>query len=144
MKSGHTELYAGRQQTGNRTYFFDVKKGPAGQVRLEITESKRKEDGFERHCVMVFEEDVSGFVGELMKAVSAIGEVDEGGQRPPVPPRIAEIRAKHPRAYEKWSEKENDWLRRELDAGIAVAEIAKLHKRQPSAVKSRIRHLETQ
>ena len=142
MSSGHTELYAARQQAGNRTHFFDVKKGPAGQVRLEITESKRKDDGFERHCVMVFEEDVSRFVSELLKAVSAIGDVDGRGQRRRVPPRIAAIRAEHPRAYEKWNENEDDWLRRELDAGIAVAEIAKLHKRQQSAVKSRIKHLE--
>ena len=141
MKTGHTELYAGRQQTGNRTYFFDVKKGPAGQVRLEITESKRKEDGFERHCVMVFEEDVSGFVGELMKAVSAIGEAHERGQRRQKPPSKVEIKAVHPRAYEKWSEKEDDWLRRELDAGIDVAEIAKLHKRQQSAIKSRMKQM---
>lgn len=142
MSSGHTELYAARQQAGNRTYFFDVKKGPAGQVRLEITESKRKGDGFERHCVMVFEEDVSRFVSELLKAVSAIGDVDGRGKERNMPASKSKIRAEHPRAYKKWSEKEDDWLRRELDAGIAVAEIAKLHKRQPGAVKSRIKHLE--
>ncbi len=156
MKEGTQELYAGRQHTGSRTYFFDVKKGPGGEVRLEVSESRKKGDGFERDRIMVFEEDVARFVDELLKAVSAMGEAHglravrpgsleaQSAEEPrrQSPPRIAEIKQKNPRAYEPWTAEEDAQLAQELAEKKPLAEIAAAHQRQPSAIRSRIERTE--
>ncbi len=58
------------------------------------------------------------------------------------PPDFANIRARYPRAYKSWDDKEDQRLREETAAGKSLYEISKRHKRQQSAVKSRIKHLE--
>ena len=55
---------------GKRTYFVDVKDTSNGGKYLKITESKLIENGqFERHGVMVFEEDLKRFAEALMTAL---------------------------------------------------------------------------
>ncbi len=56
--------------------------------------------------------------------------------------RLDEIRSKHPRAYEAWTEQEQQKLRRHLSEGRSVIEIASLLGRRPGAIESRIKKLE--
>ena len=58
------------------------------------------------------------------------------------PPDLAKIRRRYPRSYKPWSKEEDGQLKQEVNYGKTVAEIAKVHERQQSAVKSRIKHLE--
>jgi hypothetical protein len=151
VKEGTQELYAGRQHTGSRTYFFDIERGPSGSTYLKISQSRKRGEGFEHQRVIVFEEDVAGFVDELLKAVSAIGEAHglravrpgsleaQSAEVPrQSPPRIAEIKQKNPRAYEPWTAEEDAQLKQELAERKPLAEIAAAHQRQPSAIRSRI------
>jgi len=68
------ESYSGRLSTGSRTYFFDVKHSDAGGVRLEVSESKKVNGKFERNRIVIFSDDASKFVEEMLKAVSAMGD----------------------------------------------------------------------
>jgi DNA helicase-4 len=52
---------------------------------------------------------------------------------------IAEVRKTHPRAYERWSEEEDEQLKKLLDDGLSPDQIAVELQRQPSAISSRIR-----
>lgn len=57
------------------------------------------------------------------------------------PAHIAEVRQLHPRAYERWSDEEDEQLRQLVATGIAPEQIAERLQRQPSAITSRIRKL---
>jgi len=62
------EVYNGKLSTGSRTYFFDVKKASTGNLYLDITESRKKDDGsFERHNIMIFPEGIEQFKEEILK-----------------------------------------------------------------------------
>ena len=55
--------------------------------------------------------------------------------------RIADIRTKHARAYERWTDTDDDHLRRYIGDGLSVAQIAHRLERQRSAIRSRITKL---
>ncbi len=56
-----------------RTYFFNVKENRRGDLFMNIVEStKHGENGFERHSIMVYEEDMENFVEEFTKAADYI------------------------------------------------------------------------
>lgn len=65
------EVYSGRLSAGTRTYFFNVKENRHGDLFLNLVESKKHgESGFERHQVVIFEEDMLAFKDEFEKAVA--------------------------------------------------------------------------
>ncbi|MXX92330.1 MAG: hypothetical protein F4Y63_02605 [Chloroflexi bacterium] len=55
--------------------------------------------------------------------------------------RLAEIRNRHPRAYEKWTNDEEAELDRLFTADPNIERIAERLQRQPSAIRSRLRTL---
>lgn len=59
----------------------------------------------------------------------------------PYEQRLAKIRATHPRAYEKWTDAEDDELRRQHARGTTVRQLAEMFGRQPGAIESRLRKL---
>jgi len=64
------ELYSTKAVTEKRTIFFNVKENRTGDLFLNIAESVKKPDGaFERHQIMVYEEDLEAFMHELNKSV---------------------------------------------------------------------------
>ena len=64
------EVYSAKASTPKRTYFFNVKENRTGDLFLNIVESKKQaQEGFERHQVVVFQEDLENFLGEFEKAV---------------------------------------------------------------------------
>ena len=71
------EVFSSRAQTetGKRTYFFNVKENRQGDLFLNVVESKKHgEEGFDRHSVVVFEEDIEVFKKEFNKAIDYIIE----------------------------------------------------------------------
>jgi len=61
------EIQSTKVRSGGRTYFFDVKKASNDSLYLEITESRKKSDGtFERHNIMIFQEDIKAFKYEIV------------------------------------------------------------------------------
>ena len=55
--------------------------------------------------------------------------------------RMAQIRTKYPRAYEKWSENEDADLRSMSGAGSSQEVLARHFQRQPSTIRSRLEKL---
>ena len=51
---------------------------------------------------------------------------------------LAKMKQKHPRAYERWTAREDSLLREKNEQGMGIKDIAKLLQRQPSAIKSRL------
>lgn len=69
------ELFSARADSDKRTYFFNVKENRVGDMFLNIVESRKREtagahrDGFERHSLIVYEEDLRAFVDALDEAL---------------------------------------------------------------------------
>jgi hypothetical protein len=64
------ELFSTRATTPKRTYFFNVKENRHGDVFLNLVESKKAtESDFQRQSIVVFQEDLSGFLESLEEAV---------------------------------------------------------------------------
>lgn len=69
------EIFSSRAVTERRTYFFNVKENRHGDVFLNIVESKKNsETDFERHSLIVFNEDLDNFLQGLRKATNFIEE----------------------------------------------------------------------
>lgn len=68
------ELFSTKYSNERRSYFFNVKENRKGDVYLNIVESKKSEGSseYERHQVVVFEEDYERFLRELEKATDFI------------------------------------------------------------------------
>ncbi len=69
---GHRgEVFSTRAAQKNRTYFFNIKENRAGDWFLNIVESKQQTaEGFERHQIVVFEEDLDDFITAMERAVN--------------------------------------------------------------------------
>ena len=62
------EIYTEQIMAGKRTYFMDVKESAKGAKYLVLTESKKLDDDtFERHSIMIFEEDIEKFALAFIK-----------------------------------------------------------------------------
>jgi hypothetical protein len=59
----------------------------------------------------------------------------------PLPGGYSEIRKKHPRAYEKWTEDEDARLRAEFAKGASNEELVVLFQRRHFAIRSRLQKL---
>ena len=70
------EIFSTRATSGKRTYFFNVKENRHGDLFLNIVESKRSEENedFERHSLVVFGEDLDGFMEGFTRALSFMKE----------------------------------------------------------------------
>ncbi len=67
------EVFSSRAISGKRTYFFNVKENRHGDLFLNIVESKKQtENGFERHSLIVFQEDLESFLEGFDKAINFI------------------------------------------------------------------------
>lgn len=65
------ELFSTQFSNDRRSYFFNVKENRHGDIYLTLVESKKSESGsgYERHQVVVFDDDFDRFVKELTKAM---------------------------------------------------------------------------
>jgi len=64
------EVFSTKTSTGKRTYFFNIKENRHGDLFLNMVESKKQMDSsFERHSMVVFEEDLEIFMEGLTQAV---------------------------------------------------------------------------
>jgi hypothetical protein len=108
---------------GSRTHFIEVKQNDSGHY-LTLTELGREG---ERKRVLVGAPNVRAFLSELQDAVA---ELEKLADRP-----------LDKRSYQPWSPEEDGRLRRELDRGMGVAEIAESHKRNEGAIRSRLKKL---
>jgi hypothetical protein len=78
------EVFSSRATTPKRTYFFNVKENRFGDLFLNIVESKpHSESDFERQSIVVFREDLDGFLQGLEGAVRFLKKQREQGRKAP-------------------------------------------------------------
>ena len=56
-------------------------------------------------------------------------------------PSLKKIRQQYPRAYEKWADEEDTYLKSRYSEGFSVQELAGLLQRKPGAIRSRLLRL---
>ncbi|MGL4981908.1 MAG: DUF3276 family protein [Treponemataceae bacterium] len=67
------ELFTTQVTLDNRAYFFNVKENRAGDVFLQIVESKNKTgEEFDRRSIVIFEEDMQKFFRGLDSSIQFI------------------------------------------------------------------------
>ena len=67
------ELFTTQITLDNRSYFFNVKENRAGDVFLQVVESKKGEGAdFDRHQIAVFADDMQKFLKGLDQSLSFI------------------------------------------------------------------------
>src|SRR5690606_1610587 len=137
----NNELFTDKITKGNRTYFFDVKRSENGSLYLSVSESKRTDDGFEKHKILIFEEDIKDFKKVLNRAVKKLEkltdpESDKNGYT------LDDIREQHPQAYLPWSPEDDEKLEALFGEGKTVKELANIFERKAGAITSRIKNLE--
>ena len=53
--------------------------------------------------------------------------------------RLKQIRVSYPNAYDKWTEFDDELLKQEFAKGTSISKLSKMFRRQPGAIRSRIR-----
>ncbi len=76
------ELFTTEVTLDNRTYFFNIKENRMGDVFLQVVESKSTEGtGFDRHAIVVFEDDMQRFLGGLESSLQFIEKTRKNRQK---------------------------------------------------------------
>lgn len=81
------ELFSVRVHSSNdrRTYFLNIKENRTKDLFLTVVESKKKEgvEEFDRHQVVIFEDDIEAFAREFEKVLAVFRERSRPvGRRP--------------------------------------------------------------
>lgn len=58
-------------RSGNLTYFLDVKESEKGTIYLRISESRKKDEGYEYSSIFIFEKSLESFAEAVQKACNA-------------------------------------------------------------------------
>ena len=158
------EVFTEKLITGNRTYFFDVKRSVNGMHYITISELNSSDK--ERHGkIMIFEENMSGFYDSFKKAMQFVigkeshheqvmmkkknrsqkqneydlSDLNKSQKEPSY--SVEEIRQQYSNAYAKWSQQEDILLTQRFHEGKKVFELSEEFKRQPGSIRSRLRKL---
>ena len=125
-------------KAGRRTYFIDVKQSKTGSKYVKITESKRIGDGeFERHDVIIYEEDIDKIVVALDKVIHHFSSA----AIPVTKSRMEQLKEKYTNAYLPWTEDDDNILTTLFHEGKKVGELVDFFQRNRGAINSRIRKL---
>ncbi len=110
------ELYTTEVKLDNRSYFFNVKENRAGDVFLQIVESK-KGDGldFDRHQIAIFAEDMQQVFAGLDEALKFVDKAQKAKIKARAEKK-AEKEAKYGkkiyRRHDEESSRKNDGIKR--------------------------------
>jgi hypothetical protein len=110
--------------SGDRAYFFDIKKSSNNKFYWNLTESKKTNEGFERHNILVFEENFKEFKNKILELYQESEMLNFSN------------------AYEKWTVEDDEKLEILFCEGKTVKELTQIFQRKPGAIRSRIKKLE--
>jgi hypothetical protein len=136
------EIYTDKLTKGKRTYFFDISKSEQGDLYLKVSESKKTENGFEHHRLIVFEEDIKDFGEVFQKTLTKFKELKEPKQTEGKAYSVEKIREAHKQAYLPWTPEDDSKLELLFCEGKKVKELAQIFGRNDGAISSRIKKLE--
>ena len=135
MSADYREVMSVRVDAGSRTLYVDLKENTDGSKFLSISEVKRHGDEA-RSRILIDQE----YVPELFRALSAVLEF-LAPKREPNSYTVAQKRQMYPRAYEPWTEEEQQRLKEGFARGVSADQLAREHGRGPTAIRSRLERL---
>ncbi|MGE0635102.1 MAG: DUF3276 family protein [Bacteroidia bacterium] len=138
------KIYSDKIIKGKRTYFFDINKSEQGHFYLKITESKKGETGFERHNLLLFEEDIKDFAALFVKTLEKFKELKSTPVTDEKKYSVENIRQTHQQAYLPWTTEDDSKLELLFCEGKKTKELAQIFGRKAGAINSRIKKLELQ
>ncbi|UNU26927.1 hypothetical protein [Microcoleus vaginatus] len=113
----------------------------------QLTELQQKVD----NALAELSEEIAGIPNRVQEALASrgaeispqLGSGLNGGQKNGYRPKTPneKIRQKYPRAYVKWSQDEDENLKKEYASGQQIDELAQRFQRQPSAIRLRLQKL---
>lgn len=141
------EIYSNKIVTGSRTYFFDIKQTKKGDYYINISENKKTETGiFERHQVMIFNEDLDEFAKVFENIVTKIKELQVEKKEVPTLNKqrftTEKVRENHQQAFLPWTKEDDEKLEQLFGSGKGIEELAIIFARQKGAIITRIKKLE--
>lgn len=136
------EIYCDKITKGKRTYFFDINKSERGDLYLKVTESKKIDSGFERHQLIIYDEDLKDFVDTLRKTLTKFKELKEPKNTDAKGYSVVKIRETFQQAYQPWTVEDDNTLELHFCAGKKTKELAQIFGRKEGAINSRIKKLE--
>lgn len=132
-------IYSDKLTKGRRTYFFDINKSEKGDLFLKVSESKKTDNGFEHHRLIVFEEDMKDFVEAFRKVLTKFKELKQTDGKAY---SVDKIREQHQQAYFPWTAEDDNKLELLFCEGKKTKELAQIFGRKQGAINSRIKKLE--
>jgi DNA-directed RNA polymerase specialized sigma24 family protein len=130
------DIFSTKFQSGNRTYFLDVKTTKDGDRYLKISESKRiGETEFERHQIIVFNEGIDKLTEKIIEVAEKIRTNEKSYS-------VGEKREAHRNAYQPWTDEDDNRLELLYCEGKSGPELSKEFRRSSGAIRSRIKKLE--
>lgn len=135
------KLYSALITRGKRSYFFDIKRSENESLFLSLTESRKKEDAFERHNIIIFQDDLSNFKSVLEHTLFKFDELI-GQNHSKKKYSMEERRKVNRQAYLPWSAEADERLEVLFCEGSSIKEMSKIFERTLGAIKSRIKKLE--
>lgn len=97
------------------------------------------EDNQVTSSITITKDNIKKFYNELMETINLLGWKDNIKLKKKY--NVDDIREKYQRAYEKWTNEEEEILISRFEQGINIKEIATILGRQPSAINSRLQKL---
>ena len=133
-------IYSEQIKVGKRTYFLDINLTKDGQKCLEITESKKTDNGFERYKILVFEEGIEKFSEAFVRVLLRMNsdKIQENSNTY----SVEKIRQGHGQAYKPWNEEDENLLEQLFCERKTVDEISEILGRKKGAIQSRIKKME--
>ncbi|MBU2527571.1 MAG: PUR family DNA/RNA-binding protein [Bacteroidetes bacterium] len=129
-------IFSTKFQSGNRTYFLDVKLTKDGDRYLKISENKRIEESeFERHQIIVFEEGIDKLAEKITEVAKKIRAEEKSYS-------LEDKRKTHRNAYQPWTDEDDNRLELLYCEGKSVTDLSKEFGRNNGAIQSRIKKLE--
>ena len=136
------ELYHKNIRAGSRTYHISVNKTIYDKIYLKISQIKKDdEDNLKKVSVLIFEEDLAGFLDIFNEALELIVDNTDFIHNDEISNAFQKYREIHNKAYMPWTLKDDILLEENNINGLKIDELSKLLNRSKGSIKSRIKKL---
>lgn len=110
------ELFTTQVLLDNRSYFFNVKENRAGDIFLQVVESKsRNGEDFDRHAIVIFEDDMRKFFKGMDDSLAFIEQEKKQRAKAKAEKKAAKAVTENKKVYKKSkpsNERQNDGIKR--------------------------------
>jgi hypothetical protein len=139
-----------RYFTSAHHHFIEIREAINGNPYILIDQSTKKGEAFESQKLILFRDEVAGFISALQ---SALEDLETGSYKSkPVPHKVGELpqsasdgtasgEITPPKAYQSWSDDEASSLLRDHELKMSISELAAKYSRSPGAIRSKLAHL---